>query len=120
MVDSLKGRWERLMFDIENVSANVAMDVDDRGTGSFEFVLVGEDKPGQPRRGELHSKLSGDGRVSMETMGGDLPPITFEGQVFSVKVHARAAIAGTYRGADIRDGLERGGVAIFWLYGDQK
>ena len=120
MTDSLAGHWEGLMHDVEGFDARVELDLTSGGSGKFVFTLVGDHCPGEPRTGEVSAKLSRDGAVAMEIGKGkgDLPPMRFEGRLHQVKVHARAAIAGTFTDPESREG--RGGVAIFWLYADQR
>ena len=115
MIDSLEGRWEGLMFHIEGFSANVTLDLDRSGEGKFTFTLVGDHCPGEPRTGAVQAKLSRDGVVAIEVRGENMPPFRFEGRATEVKVHARAAITGTFTSADRQ---AEGGVAIMWLYAD--
>jgi hypothetical protein len=117
MSASLAGHWEGLMHDIEGFDARVELDLNAKGTGKFAFTLVGDHCPGEPRYGEVNAAVSRDGHVKMEVGKGDVPTMHFEGRLHPVKVHARAAIAGTF--SDPESGNSRGGVAIFWLYADQ-
>jgi|GEM_PF-3091465 len=116
MSNSLAGRWEGLMYDVEGFNARVELDLGKEGNGKFTFTLTGDHCPEEPRVGEVSAKLSRDGHVAMQVGKGDIPPIHFEGKLQPVKVHARAAITGTYSDPNSREG--RGGVAIFWLYAE--
>lgn len=117
MSNSLEGRWEGLMYDIEGYSARVELDLDKQGNGKFSFSLNGDHCPGEPRYGEVHTKLSREGAVTMDVRGKEVPPIHFDGRLHPVRVHAKAAITGTYSDPSVKE--PRGGVAIFWLYANQ-
>lgn len=114
MTFTLAGHWEGLMHDIEGFSARVELELGDEGIGKFVFALVGDHCEAAERSGEVKSEVDPKGNVRIYVSGGDISPIEFNGRIYPVKVHAEAAITGTF--TDPHADAPRGGVAIFWRY----
>jgi hypothetical protein len=120
MINSLLGRWEGLMYDVEGFTANGTLVFEsNEGNGRFTFSIIGDHEPGKPQSGEIRGKLSPEGLVFLETTSSEVGTIRFEGRLFDVKAHARAAIAGLYIVDGPNRAFSRGGTAIFWLYEDK-
>ncbi len=118
MTDTLAGKWEGLMHDIEGYGARIDLELDKKGSGKFSFFLTGDHCSEEARTGEVQAKLGKDGSVTMLVRGGDVAPMAFTGRIHAVKVHAEAAITGTFTDPDPKAG--RGGVAIFWRYASRR
>jgi hypothetical protein len=106
------------MHDIEGYGARIDLELDKKGSGKFSFFLTGDHCSEEARTGEVQAKLGKDGSVTMLVRGGDVAPMAFTGRIHAVKVHAEAAITGTFTDPDPKAG--RGGVAIFWRYASRR
>ncbi len=114
MTDTLEGKWEGLMHDIEGYDGRLLLEFGKDGRGKLAFTMTGDHCEEEERIGEAKGELDREGNVRMYVSGGEIAPMEFAGNFYPVKVHAEAAITGCF--TDSQSSEPRGGVAIFWRY----
>lgn len=119
MIDTLQGKWDGLMHDVEGFDARASLelaDEDGRIKGRFKYEVVTHHELAKPIEGAIEGRRSKNGLVELAGKLDSGGAVRFEGHAVDVKHHARASIIGTYTVSVGQEQATGQGSAIFWLF----
>lgn len=122
-MDSMQGKWDGLMHDVEGFDARATLELTDQGgrlAGRFSYQVVAKHELAKPVEGAIEGKRGKTGLVELSGKLEGFGVVRFEGRAVDVQHHARAALVGTYTVASQQQKEIGQGTAIFWLFADKR